>query len=228
MRNLPGHVLIYLMLLTCPAGAFAQPGQIPQIPAFLPMMTAVPATAAQPIDGIWTISSLGKRVRIEGGRAYAVDPWVHMFVLQIQPGMVVIKDIRSAGHGSFTGSDLPLMGAWNASIGVSGVLDVQVAAMIPVRYQLLPMQLDNPTWFQQTVAGASVPTGDRQQPGVVPVAAPGQPAPAPEPGLVPPPPAETYPSEPPTDAAPEAPPSQAVSCREVVYREESDDFACVQ
>ena len=210
-----------LMLICATAGAVAQPGQIPQIAAFLPMMTAVPATQAQPIDGIWTISSLGKRIRIEGGRAYAVDPWVHMFVLKIQPGMVVIKDIRSTSPGSFSGSDLPLMGTWNARIGVGGALDVQVASMIPARYQLMPMQLDNPSWFQETVTVASLPSGQRpmaypqsqSQPQPQPVANPVNPAP---------------PAAPPPHSQPENTPAAPVSCREVVYREDSDDYQCVQ
>ena len=96
MQHYLVRVWLSLGLICSSTHAFGQTGQIPQIPAFLPMMTAVPVTQAQPIDGIWTISSLGKRIRIEGGRAYAVDPWVHMFVLKIQPGMVVIKDIQAA------------------------------------------------------------------------------------------------------------------------------------
>jgi hypothetical protein len=43
--------------------AFAQAntlgGQVPQIPAFLPKSSEVPLTERLPIDGEWTISSIG-------------------------------------------------------------------------------------------------------------------------------------------------------------------------
>jgi len=219
MQSSLNRILLILTLMSGTTNVSAQPGQIPQIPAFLPMMTTVPASEAQPIDGIWTISSIGKRIRIEGGRAYAVDPWVHMFVLKIQPGMVVLKDIRPAGHGSYAGSDLPLMGAWNATIGIGGTLDVQVTGMIPARYQLLPMQLDNPAWFQESTSGATTPPDQPSTPRSIPVAAPVDPISPVEPAPVMPPP---------TAVVPGAPDAQPVSCREVVYREETDDFACVQ
>jgi len=119
----------------------AQP--IPQIPAFLPYSETVPTSEALPIDGIWRISSIGKRIRIEKGRAFALDPWLHLFVLKIERGMVVIKDIARDGSGGYQGADLPAMGRWNAQLESSGNLSVTVAGMLgPIRYRLIPMQLD--------------------------------------------------------------------------------------
>lgn len=92
-------LLSALMSTNAAAIGLGQPGQIPQIPAFLPMAHTVAKTQPMPIDGTWTISATGKQIRIEGGRAYAVDPWVHLFVLKIQPNMVVIKDIKPTGPG---------------------------------------------------------------------------------------------------------------------------------
>jgi hypothetical protein len=43
-----------------PAVAQLAPGQIPEIPAFLPMASAVPKTEASPIDGTWTVTSIGR------------------------------------------------------------------------------------------------------------------------------------------------------------------------
>ena len=117
---------------------------IPQIPAFLPYSETVPESAALPIDGIWRISSLGKRIRIEKGRAFALDPWLHLFVLKIERGMVVIKDIARDGSGGYQGADLPAMGKWSATQESSGNLSVSVAGMLgPIRYRLIPVQLDD-------------------------------------------------------------------------------------
>ena len=120
-------------------------GQVPQIPAFLPFMTSVPMTEPLPIDGEWMIDSIRKRIRIEGGRAYAVDSWLHLFVLKNEPLMVVIQDIKSAGPGQYSGQDLPLMGAWAAHLQPNGTLKVSVAGMLgPVSYNLLPVKMDSP------------------------------------------------------------------------------------
>ncbi|MCZ4303908.1 hypothetical protein O4G98_04115 [Zoogloeaceae bacterium G21618-S1] len=122
----------------------AQAPQLPQIPAFLPTSASVPAGAAMDIDGEWMIDAIGKRIRIEGGRAYAVDPWLHMFVLQVQPGMVVIQNIQRVGDGRYVGDDLPLIGRFEALRDASGALNVTVASVLgAVRYQLQPVSLDH-------------------------------------------------------------------------------------
>ena len=50
-----------------------------------------------PIDGMWRIDSVGARVRIEGGRIFALDPWVHLFIWQILPGRSDQPDTIYAG-----------------------------------------------------------------------------------------------------------------------------------
>ncbi len=119
-------------------------GQVPQIPAFLPSMVDVPATEPAAIDGEWVISTIKKRIRIEGGRAYAVDSWLHLFVLKIEPLMVVIQDIERTGPGTYTGKDLPLLGEWKAQLLPNGQLKVDVAgAFGPVTYKLVPVRIDD-------------------------------------------------------------------------------------
>lgn len=203
------------LALTLPASAQLAPGQIPEIPAFLPMAATVPKSEATPIDGTWTISSIGKRIRIEAGRAFAVDPWLHLFVLKIQPGMVVIRNIRTTDGRVYSGDDLPLMGTFSGTLNSQGSIDVTVAgALGPVRYTLSPVELDNRDWYQQVVGG---------QAAVIPVTPPAAPPVAPPP---------TAPVEPPPVAV--APPADtnpgggAMSCKNVVYREETDDFECIQ
>ncbi len=119
-----------------------QPAQ--PIRAFLPMADSVPRTEATDIDGVWRVSTISKNIRIEGGRAYAVDGWLHLFTLQIEPNMVVIRNIQPDGMGGYTGEDLPLMGKWQAKPAADGALDVFVASALgPASYRLLPVELDN-------------------------------------------------------------------------------------
>ena len=120
--------------------AFATTAGIPQMDAFLPAREAVAAGEPMAIDGDYTISTIGKRIRFEGGRAYAVDPWLHGFTLKVRPGMVVIRDIQKTGSGQYTGQDLPLMGPATMSVMENGALDVAVRGTLgPARYQLVPV-----------------------------------------------------------------------------------------
>jgi hypothetical protein len=137
--------------------ASAQVPTIPQVPAFLPTVDQVAPTQAMPLDGTWLINTIGKKIRIEAGRAYAVDSWVHLFVLKIDPLMVVIEKITPTGPGEYAGQDLPLMGPWKAKVGADRSLTVSVAgALGPASYRLIPVQLDNPQWYQQEMAAAGL------------------------------------------------------------------------
>lgn len=135
--------------------------QIPQIPAFLPRAEQVSVTQAMPIDGVWMINTIGKKVRIEGGRAVVIDGWMHLFVLDIQPGMVVIQNIMPTAAGKYGADDLPLMGKWKATVqsdrSLSVVVETAVGAM---PYKMLPVQIDNQQWFDQEMqaAGLTVPS----------------------------------------------------------------------
>ena len=160
-----------IALLGLSGKGFAQipsiPGipEMPKIPAFLPMMTEVPATSAMPIDGEWMVSANRKRIRIEGGRAYAVDPWVHLFVLNIEPMMVVISDIRRVGPGQYRGKDLPLMGEFSATLTPDGVMDITVAGMLgPVKYKLMPVSINDQNWFAQEKQGGAPQYGQQPPP----------------------------------------------------------------
>jgi len=129
-------------------------GQIPQIPAFLPMAPDIPMSKKLPIDGEWMVSSIRKRIRIEGGRAYAVDSWVHLFVLKVEPLMVVSKDWRRTGPGQYTGEDLPLMGKFTANLASNGYLNVEVAGLFgPVKFALVPVRVDDQRRFDREKSG---------------------------------------------------------------------------
>jgi hypothetical protein len=97
-----GLGLFIFVLWLPPAQADPAGGVVPHIPAFLPVMTDVPMTEKLPIDGEWMVNTIRKRIRIEGGRAYAVDPWLHLFVLKVEPLMVVLKELRRTGPGQYS------------------------------------------------------------------------------------------------------------------------------
>ncbi|MCB1886045.1 MAG: hypothetical protein KDH20_00445 [Rhodocyclaceae bacterium] len=127
-----------------------KPGSLP--PADLPRKEDVAPARASAIDGVWTISTIGKRIRIERGRAWALDPWAHFGVAEVRPGMVVLRDLAPTGPGRFGGQDLPLAGPFEATLNGERV-DVGVkTGLLGVAYQLLPVSLDNPAAYRQELA----------------------------------------------------------------------------
>ena len=119
--------------------AFAAAAGIPQMDAFLPYATQVPETEPLSIDGDYKISTLGKTIRIDKGRAYAIDPWTHALTLKIRPNMVVIKDIRQTGARTYTGEDLPLLGTSTMTALPDGRISVSVASIPKYDYVLMPV-----------------------------------------------------------------------------------------
>lgn len=148
---------LFLGLIFLSNSAFAQIPQIPQIPAFLPTIDQVPASQVLPLDGTWIVTSIGKKIRIQAGRAYALDSWLHMFVLKVQPGMVVQKNIVPTGPGKYSGEDLPLMGKYTATVQADRSINVSVPGILgTVNYKLVPVQIDNQQWFDQEMRAAGL------------------------------------------------------------------------
>ncbi len=129
------HILSALLALVC---CWSAPAAL-AVKAALPHVDDVPEGRAQSIDGLWRVQSIGKRVRIEAGRAVVVDPWKHLFIFDVEKDMVVIRDIVAAGAGAFEGDDLPLQGRWKARLDdTEETLNVTVAgAMGEVTYQMV-------------------------------------------------------------------------------------------
>ncbi len=187
---------VILLLLAVPRAQANPPvGAIPEIPAFLPTATDVAMTEKLPIDGEWIISTIRKRIRIEGGRAYALDPWLHLFVLKVEPLMVVIQDLRRTGVGQYTGQDLPLMGQLTATLSAEGYLNVSVAgALGPVKYSLIPIRMDDQQRFDQEKTGQQTrPVPIPPSGPAIPEASPAQPPPTPRPITPSPPSSDTQP-----------------------------------
>ena len=103
----------------------------------LPTANEVIPGKAMRLDGEYRISTINKRVLIDRGRAIVIDGWKHMFLWDVVPGMVVIKDIRYRGDGVFTGRDLPLKSSWRGKYNErDGSLNVVAGN---VKYKLIPV-----------------------------------------------------------------------------------------
>lgn len=112
--------------------------------AFLPDHYAVDQTGALPIDGMWTISTIKKRIRIEKGRAYAVDGWTHGFVLKILPDMVILTDIKRNKVGKYVANDLPLTAKAELKLQSDGNIRVKAKTFpFPIEYTLVRETLDS-------------------------------------------------------------------------------------
>lgn len=230
-RGGPAPVLCATLVWLCwlaPASAQDMLGSaldaagVPKIAAFLPDQYDVARTAPLPIDGVWRVNTINKKIRIEQGRAFALDPWRHLFVMQVNPGMVVLQDFRRTGPGVYAAEDLPMAGPATLTLNREGHLDVSVQGPLgPVRYRLIRLDAQYPDALSHeliamngTPAPPVAPPAFAPPPAapVTPVSpiepgvgtAPGQPlpgmptapaAPQPAPGWTPPP-----------AARPEAPP----------------------
>lgn len=140
--------LVVTALLTSPASAqdvtqaIADAAGIPQIDAFLPDKYSVEESDALPIDGVWMISSIKKKIRIERGRAYAVDSWLHLFTLKVQPDMVVLQNFERTAPGEYSADDLPLLGPAAMKLLPDGNISVKVkGALGPASYRLIKRDL---------------------------------------------------------------------------------------
>lgn len=157
-----------------------QPSGIPQVPAFLPNRYSVAKSEPLPIDGMWLVNTLRKKIRIEAGRAYAVDSWLHLFVLKVQPDMVVIRDFQRTGPGRYTAQDLPLMGPATMQLNADGNLAVTVQGMLgPVRYELRRLEARYPEALSAEISAAghapSMPPPPTPPPATTPGPLPGMP-----------------------------------------------------
>lgn len=136
------------------------------IPAILPHKHSVAPGAVLPIDGIWTVSTIDKRIRIERGRAYAVDSWRHLVIMSIRRDMVVLRDFERIEAGVYTAEDLPLIGRATMRLIAANTLAVRVdAAVGPISYNLIRRAVDDPVALDADFAAslANRQTGDQSQ-----------------------------------------------------------------
>lgn len=98
-----------------------------------------------PIDGVWTISTNKKRIRIERGRAFAVDSWVHLIVTRVYPDQVVLTEMTRTDAGQYSGKDNLLQGKTTMKLRKDGNIDVRVGTFpFPTKYTLIREGVDDP------------------------------------------------------------------------------------
>jgi len=108
MRNTLRKSILAAMLVASPI-AIASPAQA-QMAAMLPTADSVEPAAATDADGTYMVSTINKRITIDRGRAYVVDPWIHALIFRVERGMVTLQNFRQTGPDEFEADDLPMMG----------------------------------------------------------------------------------------------------------------------
>jgi hypothetical protein len=131
--------------------ATANTYEVPKFKAFLPMSYNVPPTEAMPLDGVYMIAGMDKRIRIEKGRSYAVDSWMVMMVLEVRPNMVLTKDISPIAPGKYTGYNFTFRKEEIFEVTAAGNVESRVGG---TRFTLIPLRLDNQAWFDQEMLAA--------------------------------------------------------------------------
>ncbi len=161
--------------------AIADAVGIPQIGAFLPDKYDVPETEPLAIDGVWLISANRKKIRIEKGRAYAVDPWLHLFTLKIQPDMVVLQNFDRVAPGQYVADDLPLLGPAKFRLLPNGNMKVNVQGVLgPASYTLIKRKYDDNSKMQAELLAMKNGEDIAPAPAPAPIAPPA-PSPSPSP-----------------------------------------------
>lgn len=113
--------------------------------AALPNRYAVDIGTPLAIDGVWRISTNDKRLRIERGRAFAVDGWNHALLFRVKPEQVTTINLRQSEPGVYQGRDILLSGDTELRLRADGNLDVRVATFpFPVKFVLIREALDDP------------------------------------------------------------------------------------
>ncbi|SIN68227.1 hypothetical protein SAMN02745824_1794 [Parasphingorhabdus marina DSM 22363] len=129
-----------------------------QIPAFLPKVEQVQPGEATDADGTYVVSTINKRITIERGRAYVVDPWNHALVLRVQRGMVTLKNFRQTGPNQFEADDLPMMGKVIFDRQPNGTLQgVVQGAGGEAKYALVPTEYAGAPGIDDPGLGAPPP-----------------------------------------------------------------------
>ena len=112
-----------------------------QIAAALPMVEEVERGEATDADGTYVVSTINKRITIENGRAYVVDPWTQAILFRVKPGMVTLRNFRQTGPNEFEADDLPMMGKVTFYRQPDGSLEgVVKGAMGEAKYVLVPTE----------------------------------------------------------------------------------------
>ncbi len=128
-----------------------------QMPAAYPMKEDVAPSEVLPIDGIYRVSTLGKRIKIEQGRAYYLDPWTQAMFWRVQAGMVTLTNFSRTGAGLYVADDLPMSGKVQFTMGYDGQLNGVVHGQ---KYSLKPISVANSQDFLSELTSARKESSD--------------------------------------------------------------------
>lgn len=157
------RVSLGLLMLGCSPALHAWDAKLPQL-------NGVPATQSTAIDGVWRLATNNARIRIETGRAYALDPWVYLLLWQVKSQMVVMRNFREAAVGRFDADDLLLAGPATLTLINSDELRVEVkGALAPVTYKLQLVEAADSSalknlWSSLSVVSTSFSAGSSMLP----------------------------------------------------------------
>ena len=123
--------------------ALALPGAAAaQVAAALPDKDSVERGEPTDADGTYVVSTINKRITIEDGRAYVVDPWTQALIFSVKPGMVTLRNFRQTGPDRFEADDLPMMGKVVFYRQPNGTLQGVVNGVLgEAKYALVPTDL---------------------------------------------------------------------------------------
>lgn len=124
------------------------------------------------IDGVWNVVGLGKKVLIENGHSFVLDPWVHLFVIQVERGQVVSTSIRRSDETSFIAFDNLLQRQMNWKLNSDGSISASGTGFLAPSFRMEPVELSYPEAFDElrlaTVGGEEKPVpaaGGNERPG---------------------------------------------------------------
>jgi hypothetical protein len=132
--NLRNAIIAGLLASSAVFGATAAQAQLPDVASVAP-------SEATDADGTYVVSTINKRITIENGRAYVIDPWTQALIFRIQPGMVTLQNFRQTGPDTFEADDLPMMGKVVFNRQPNGTLQgVVQGAFGEAKYALVPTE----------------------------------------------------------------------------------------
>lgn len=111
----------------------------------LPDRYAITGSKTLPIDGVWRLSTNGKRMRFDKGRAFAVDGWNFSLVFRVEPDQVTMRDLRQTVPGKYEGFDILLNAPGKLKVRKDGNLEVEIATWpFPTKFQMIRVAIDHP------------------------------------------------------------------------------------
>ena len=110
-----------------------------------------------PIDGIWRLRELNKKVAIEGGHVFALEGWTHLLVWAVEPGMVTSTRLRQTDRQKLIAYDALLKREMEWTVREDGTIFASGGeGLLDPKFSLEPVQLSYPEVFEAMRRGQEV------------------------------------------------------------------------